>query len=140
MTKSTLIKLSLIGDALGLVPVLGTIISIPLLIVHYSYAGPRALWCLIEMLPMVGFLPIFSIAAAMYPDNEQVVAASEAQMSYAELLQRALPNQSSLSPDSVAAVEQVMREADSLPKFDELPEIQQIGWCILRGYQLGRGG
>jgi len=34
---------------------------------HFMYAGPRALVVLAEFIPIAGFLPIYTIAALMYP-------------------------------------------------------------------------
>ena len=36
---------------------------------HYRYAGPKALTGLAEIVPFVGFLPIFTVLAASYPKD-----------------------------------------------------------------------
>lgn len=70
MTKATLVQVSIVGDVLGFIPVVGWVLSIPLLILHFNYAGARALICLLEALPMVGMLPVFTGAALTYPDTD----------------------------------------------------------------------
>jgi hypothetical protein len=73
MTKKTLITCSIIRDALnwllvGQIPGVCQLLDVPLLIMHYKYAGPQASWTLLELIPMVGLIPIFTIAACNYPD------------------------------------------------------------------------
>jgi hypothetical protein len=143
MTKSGLIKLSVAGDVIGLIPGLGYIAGIPLMVIHFNYAGKRALMCLLEALPMVGCLPIFTIAACTYPDNDAadpvIVAEVQRRLATPVEVQLALPPDfASMPGEAIEAVGQVIAEADSMPSFDSLDARDQMGWCIARGYQLGR--
>ncbi|MDB6025858.1 MAG: hypothetical protein JWM68_2081 [Verrucomicrobiales bacterium] len=81
MTKKTLLKISAAADALDLVtgwiPGPWTlIVDVPVFICHFLYAGPRALWVLTDNIPIVGILPIYTIAAMAYPEKGQVSEAN----------------------------------------------------------------
>jgi bacteriorhodopsin len=67
--------LSLVADALGIlvigqIPVLSWVIDIPVIIMHLAYAGPVGLGTLLELVPVVGILPVFTLAAAGYEKHE----------------------------------------------------------------------
>lgn len=75
MTRKTLITWSVIRDLLdfmvvGQIPGLGQLLDVPILMMHYAYAGANANFALPELIPTVGFLPIFTIAACCYPDPD----------------------------------------------------------------------
>lgn len=38
----------------------------PVTVLHFLYAGPRAVFVLAEYIPFVGFLPIYTVAALCY--------------------------------------------------------------------------
>ncbi len=72
ISRKLLIAVSAIGDGLdflgfGAFPFFwSVVIDAPITILHFLYAGPRALVVLAEYIPMVGFLPIYTIAALAY--------------------------------------------------------------------------
>lgn len=75
MTKGDLVKLSLLADVLDLVvvgqiPVLSWVIDIPIIALHVAYAGVAGLTTLLELIPFVGIVPFFTIAAFMYDAND----------------------------------------------------------------------
>ena len=75
ITKKQLIFWSIFRDALnwmlvGQIPGLCQVLDIPLLVMHYKYAGAKASFTLLELIPTAGFIPIFSIAAFCYSDAE----------------------------------------------------------------------
>ena len=72
MTKKHLMIVSLIADGLdlmlvGMIPGLSLVIDLPVVAMHVAYAGPSGLLTLLEAVPLVGFVPIFTAAAMMYP-------------------------------------------------------------------------
>ena len=74
MTKGNLVKISMVADFLdfvvvGQIPVLSWVIDLPVIIMHVAYAGPAGLTTLIELVPFVGILPMFTLAAAYYEDK-----------------------------------------------------------------------
>jgi hypothetical protein len=74
MKKSTLVTLSLIGDLLdiaviGQIPGLSWFIDIPIIICHVAYAGPGGFMTMLELIPVVGTLPLFTIAALAHKDH-----------------------------------------------------------------------
>jgi hypothetical protein len=76
MTKSHLIKWSVARDALnfmciGQLPGLAWLLDLPLLIMHFNYAGPAAIFTILEMIPVVGFFPFFTVAAMLYPNHDE---------------------------------------------------------------------
>jgi hypothetical protein len=76
MTKSQLIAWSAVRDALDLTPVghiplLDQLLDMPIIVMHFKYAGPKAFAVLPELVPFVGVLPVFTIMALMYPANPQ---------------------------------------------------------------------
>lgn len=76
MTKSQLIAWSAARDVLDLTPVghiplLDQLLDIPIIAMHFRYAGPRAFAVIPELVPLVGVLPVFTIMALMYPANPQ---------------------------------------------------------------------
>lgn len=75
MTKQQLIIVSVVADVLdvlviGQVPGLSWFIDIPIILAHLSYAGPRGWTTLMELVPFVGTLPLFTIAAMSHPAKE----------------------------------------------------------------------
>jgi hypothetical protein len=76
MTKSQLIKWSFGRDVLdwlgiGQVPPLSWILDVPILWKHFEYAGPAACIAALELIPVVGALPIFTVAAMLYPNKDE---------------------------------------------------------------------
>lgn len=76
MTKKTLIAISAARDLLdvaliGQVPGLNWALNVPVLYLHYRYAGLPALLTLLENVPGVATLPFFTAAAMSYPDRDQ---------------------------------------------------------------------
>ncbi len=75
MKKSTLVILSLIGDVLdvlviGQIPGLSWFIDIPIILCHVAYAGPSGFATLIELVPVVGTLPLFTVAALSHKNHD----------------------------------------------------------------------
>jgi hypothetical protein len=75
MTKAQLIKWSAARDALnfvgiGQLPGLCWLLDLPLIIMHFNYAGPSAIFTLLETIPIIGFFPFFTVAAMMYPNHD----------------------------------------------------------------------
>ena len=76
MTKKQLITWSIARDALdfvaiGQIPPFSWVLDVPLIIMHFSYAGSAALITLFELIPIVGLFPFFTVAAFSYPDNDE---------------------------------------------------------------------
>lgn len=74
MTRSQLIKWSIARDALnfigiGQIPGLCWLLDLPLIVMHFRYAGPASLFTLLETIPVIGFVPFFTIAALCYPED-----------------------------------------------------------------------
>lgn len=81
MTKRNLVTVSIFADALdvaviGQIPGLSWFIDIPVILMHLLYAGPKALPTLLELVPVVGTIPLFTIAALSYPDKDKSPAAT----------------------------------------------------------------
>jgi hypothetical protein len=75
MKKSTLVTISLIGDLLdiavvGQIPGLSWFIDIPIIICHVAYAGPSGFSTMLELIPVVGTLPLFTVAALVHKNND----------------------------------------------------------------------
>jgi hypothetical protein len=75
VTKKHLLIASLIADALdfaviGQMPGLSWFIDIPLIAMHVAYAGPAGFSTLLELVPVVGTLPLFTIAALSHGEKE----------------------------------------------------------------------
>jgi hypothetical protein len=73
MTKRQLIFWSLLRDVLdvvgiGQIPGLNWVLNVPLIIMHFHFAGMRAWLTLFENIPVVETLPFFTVAALSYPD------------------------------------------------------------------------
>ena len=71
MTRQELIMASLVADILdilviGQIPGLSWFIDIPIICMHVSFAGAAGLGTLIELVPVVGTLPLFTIAACCH--------------------------------------------------------------------------
>lgn len=71
MNKTTLLFVSIFTDTLdifvvGQIPGLGQIIDLPAALMHFVFAGPAALVTLLDMVPVVGIIPIFTLMALSY--------------------------------------------------------------------------
>lgn len=72
ISRKALIAVSCVADALdflgfGAFPFFWTfVIDVPVTVIHFLYAGPRAFVVLAEYIPFVGFVPIYTIAALCY--------------------------------------------------------------------------
>ena len=80
MTRKTLIYCSMARDLLnivgiGAIPPLSWLLDLPLLVMHFNYAGPKAAFTLLELVPVVGVFPFFTVAAFNYPDRDAAPAA-----------------------------------------------------------------
>lgn len=74
ISRKTLITASIIADAVDVLFLVGispgpwsAITEGPVTMMHFMYAGPRAVAVLAEIIPFAGFLPIYTIAALLYP-------------------------------------------------------------------------
>lgn len=68
MTRNQLITASIVADVLdifviGQIPGVSWFIDIPVIVMHVAFAGPGGLSTLLELIPGVGTIPIFTIAA-----------------------------------------------------------------------------
>ena len=75
MKKSTLIWLSLAADILdimvvGQVPVVSWFIDIPVISCQVLYAGPAGFLTMVELVPVVGTIPLFTAAALMHENHD----------------------------------------------------------------------
>lgn len=75
MTKRQLIMWSIARDSLdfigiGQIPPLSWLLDLPLIFMHFSFAGKAATIVLFELIPFVGILPLFTFAAFSYPDPD----------------------------------------------------------------------
>lgn len=75
MNKQQLIVASIIADVLdvfvvGQIPVLSWFIDIPIIIMHVNFAGAKGFMTLIELVPVVGTLPLFTFAAFSHSAKE----------------------------------------------------------------------
>jgi hypothetical protein len=66
--RKTLIGWSIAADvldviAVGQIPGLSWFIDIPILLLHVAFAGPKGFFTLLEMIPVVGTIPLFTISA-----------------------------------------------------------------------------
>ena len=71
MDSRSLLVLSVIADILDLlvignIPGLSWFIDIPLILLHFAAGGPAALVALLEAIPLVGLVPIFTWLAWRY--------------------------------------------------------------------------
>lgn len=78
ITKKSLILVSGAADALDVLLIAGLapgpwsiIVDAPATICHFLYAGPWAITVLSEYIPIIGFFPIYTIAACMYPNKHK---------------------------------------------------------------------
>jgi hypothetical protein len=68
VSRKTLLIVSLIADALdimvvGQIPGLSWIIDLPVIAMHVAFAGPAGFSTLLELVPVVGTIPLFTLAA-----------------------------------------------------------------------------
>lgn len=79
VSRKTLLTVSAIADALdllgfGLLPgPWSLLIDLPVTVIHFLYAGPKAFVVLAEYIPGVGFLPCYTMAAWFYAKHEDGV-------------------------------------------------------------------
>lgn len=71
MNSKLLLGVSIAADLLdfaviGQIPGLGHLLDLPVFILHFWAGGPKALFVLAELIPVVGVLPIFSFFAWKY--------------------------------------------------------------------------
>lgn len=76
MTKQTLVILSVIADLLdlfvvGQIPGLSWIVDIPLILMHVSFAGSKGWLTMLEIIPLAGTFPVFTIAGMLYGHQPQ---------------------------------------------------------------------
>lgn len=74
MTRKDLITASIIADVLdifviGQIPGLSWFVDIPVIIMHVSFAGSAGFSTLLELVPGVGTLPVFTIAAFSHSEK-----------------------------------------------------------------------
>ena|GEM_PF-5800494 len=74
MTKKQLLIASGIADSLdliavGQIPGLSWFVDIPVLLIHVAFAGPKGWITVLELVPLVGTIPIFTLAALQYEDK-----------------------------------------------------------------------
>jgi hypothetical protein len=74
ISKTTLVTVSVVADAIDIIFLAGIapgpwslLIDAPVTAMHFAYAGPKAAVVLAEYVPFAGFLPIYTIAALLYP-------------------------------------------------------------------------
>ncbi len=79
ISKKTLLITSVVADVVDVLFLVGIspgpwsiITEAPVTVIHFMYAGPRATIVLGEFIPFAGFLPIYTIAALLYPDPNKV--------------------------------------------------------------------
>lgn len=75
MTKQQLIIASIIADVLdvfvvGQIPGLSWFIDIPVICLHIAFAGPKGFFTILELIPVVGTLPLFTVAAFSHEAHE----------------------------------------------------------------------
>jgi len=75
MTRSQLIGVSLAADILdvlvvGQLPVISWVIDIPVILMHLKFAGAKGFWTILELVPVVGTLPLFTVAAFTHENSE----------------------------------------------------------------------
>ena len=68
ITPQTLLAASLLADVLdlfvvGQIPGLSWFIDIPIIAMHVAYSGPAGLTTLLELIPGIGTLPVFTMMA-----------------------------------------------------------------------------
>ncbi len=78
ISKKTLVAVSIVADAVDVLLLVGIspgpwslITEAPVTAMHFMYAGPKAALVLTEFIPFAGFLPIYTIAALLYPNPNQ---------------------------------------------------------------------
>ena len=67
MNRGQLIMWSVIADVLDIVVIgqtpIGWVIDLPLIVMHFVAYGPAAILNLLELIPGIGFIPVFTIMA-----------------------------------------------------------------------------
>jgi hypothetical protein len=75
VSRKTLLIASVIADAVELLTVSfwgGTqwfpFLETPVIVLHFMYAGPKAALAMFDLIPGLGLLPLYTIAALLYKD------------------------------------------------------------------------
>jgi hypothetical protein len=75
ISRKTLVIASVIADAVELLTVAfwgGTqwfpFLETPVIVLHFMYAGPKAALAMFDLIPGLGLLPLYTIAALLYKD------------------------------------------------------------------------
>jgi hypothetical protein len=75
VSRKTLLIASVIADAVELLTVWfwgGTqwfpFLETPVIVLHFMYAGPKAALAMFDLIPGLGLLPLYTIAALLYKD------------------------------------------------------------------------
>lgn len=102
MTKKTLMIISMIADSVdivtGWVPGPWTpFVDIPVTVIHFLYAGPKAFFVLGEYLPGLGVLPLYTIAASLYDTTSRKTTTLETTVVDTEIVAEA-PRRPCLPP------------------------------------------
>lgn len=76
MTRKQVIIASIVADILdifviGQIPGVSWFIDIPVIVMHVAYAGPSGYSTLLELIPGIGTLPIFTIAGFMHEEKNE---------------------------------------------------------------------
>ena len=79
ISRKTLLIASVVADVVDLLTVSfggGTqwfpFIEIPVVILHFMYAGPKAALAMFDLIPGLGLLPLYTIAALLYIDPKNI--------------------------------------------------------------------
>lgn len=76
MTKKELIAASIVADVLdlfviGQIPGMSWFVDIPVICMHVAFAGAAGLLTMFELVPVVGTIPLFTIAALAHSPKEE---------------------------------------------------------------------
>lgn len=68
INRTTLILVSIVFDLLDFAAITqaAPYLEIPVLAMHWLYAGPKGLFTMVDMVPGVGYFPFYTLAALMY--------------------------------------------------------------------------
>lgn len=71
MKKWTIVGLSILADALDFTGIgqIFYIVDFVIIIIHLLYAGPKALIGILDLIPGVGFIPIYTFLALTYKNK-----------------------------------------------------------------------
>lgn len=68
----TLLIASVVGDILDLFTLSLPVFDLPITVLHFMYAGPLAIATLTEYIPVIGGLPLYTVAAFLYLVKERM--------------------------------------------------------------------